>query len=222
MATDKEIINVWNDLVRIYGDDLPDLEHCPNEFAYRLKLYYYERYLNEFNKTVMQKFSSRQSYTFIKGQYVPIVMNNISDESVQELDKRKFYNQSYDFTMLGYLIDENEFEVKPAIQRVMTVMEIEEPLRKRPKIENTNPRSFDGKFLFVVGNNTLTDVMDYKVDMELDYTTNVTSFDVYINGDFYGTDVNKILINTNDTFTINVVKDNSSKDAVVNFMNKLV
>lgn len=51
MATDEEIINVWNDLVRIYGDDLPDPEHCPNEFAYRLKLYYYERVLNEFNKT---------------------------------------------------------------------------------------------------------------------------------------------------------------------------
>ena len=180
------------------------------------------RELNQMNKIVMQKFSSRQSYTFIKGQYVPIILNNVSDESVQDLDKRKYYVQTYDFTMLGYLIDENEFEVKPAIQRVMSLIEVEEPLRKRPKIENTNPRSFDSKFLFVSGNTTLTDVMDYTVDMELDFTTNVVSFDIFINGDFYGTDVNKVMINTNDVFTIEVVKQDNSKDSIVNFINKLV
>jgi hypothetical protein len=60
----------------------------------------------------MQKFSSRQAYTFIKGQYVPIVLNNISDESQMQMDARKYFIQTYDFTMLGYLIDEEEFEVQ--------------------------------------------------------------------------------------------------------------
>jgi hypothetical protein len=75
------------------------------------------RELNELNKNVLQKFSSRQAYTFIKGQYVPIILQNISDESVVDLDKRKYYVQSYDFLMMGYLIDEEEFEIKPAISR---------------------------------------------------------------------------------------------------------
>ena len=43
------------------------------------------RELNTFNKNVLQTFSSRQAYTFIKGQYVPIIMNNISDESVIDI-----------------------------------------------------------------------------------------------------------------------------------------
>ena len=30
------------------------------------------RELNQFNKTIMQKFSSRQAYTFVKGHYIPI------------------------------------------------------------------------------------------------------------------------------------------------------
>lgn len=180
------------------------------------------RELNELNKIVMQKFSSRQSYTFIKGQYVPIILNNVSDESVQDLDKRKYYIQTYEFIMLGYLIDENEFEVKPAIQRVMTLMEVEEPLRKRPKIENTNPNEFDDRFLFVVGNDVLTDVMDYMVDMTLEYTKNVDSFDVYINGDFFGTDVNRVMINTNDVLRVEVIKTDNTKEAVVKFVNKIV
>lgn len=48
--TDEEIMVVWNDMVRIHGDSLPDPIHCPNQFGYLLKLYYYERYLNEFHK----------------------------------------------------------------------------------------------------------------------------------------------------------------------------
>ena len=47
------------------------------------------RELNQLNKVIMQTFSSRQAYTFIKGQYVPIVSTNISDESVMDVDKRK-------------------------------------------------------------------------------------------------------------------------------------
>jgi len=73
------------------------------------------RELNSFNKVVLQKFSSRQAYTQIKGHYIPIIWDNVSDESVMDLEKRKYYIQSYDFTMLGLLMDEDEFEIKPAV-----------------------------------------------------------------------------------------------------------
>ena len=48
-----------------------------------------------------------------------------------DIDKRKYYIQNYDFTMLGYLIDEEEFEVKPAIQRVTQLIEIDTSTRKQ-------------------------------------------------------------------------------------------
>jgi hypothetical protein len=91
------------------------------------------RELNQLNKVVMQTFASRQAYTFIKGQYVPIVMDNVSDESQMNMESRKYYVQSYDFTMLGYLIDEDEFEVKPAIQRVTQLIEIDTSSRKQKR-----------------------------------------------------------------------------------------
>lgn len=82
------------------------------------------RDLNKFNKSVLQKFSSRQSYTTVKGHYIPIILDRISDNSpIDSLENRRFYLQSYEFTMLGFLIDAEEFEIKPAIARAMLLYE---------------------------------------------------------------------------------------------------
>jgi hypothetical protein len=181
------------------------------------------RELNQLNKVVMQTFSSRQAYTFIKGQYVPIIMNNVSDESQMSLESRKYYVQSYDFTMLGYLIDEEEFEVKPAIQRVTQLFEIDNNrLSKRRQQFPENPDNFENNFLFVVGNTTLVDVIDFTADMKLIGTENISSYDVYINNDYYGSDVDLIQITTNDVLRVQAFKNDYSLEAKIIFENKLV
>jgi hypothetical protein len=181
------------------------------------------RELNQLNKIVMQTFSSRQAYTFIKGQYVPIIMNNVSDESQLNMDSRKYYVQSYDFTMLGYLIDEEEFEVKPAIQRVTQLIELDTSTRKQRRNKYPeNPDEFEMPFLFVSGNTILTDVIDFTANMNLISTDNVDTFDVYINGDYYGSDIQNIEITTNDVLRIEVTKTESSQSALVTYENKLV
>jgi hypothetical protein len=82
------------------------------------------RDLNRFNKIVLQKFSSRQAYTTVKGHYIPIVLDSIDDSSpIDSLEERRFYIQNYKFTMLGFLIDSDEFEVKPAISRLFLMNE---------------------------------------------------------------------------------------------------
>ncbi len=181
------------------------------------------RELNQLNKVVMQTFASRQAYTFIKGQYVPIILENISDESQMTIDARKYYVQSYEFNMMGYLIDEEEFEVKPAIQRVTQLFEIETSTRKqrRPKYPE-NPDEFEMNFLFVSGNTVLSDVIDFTANMTLVSTNNVNTFDIYINGDYYGSDVQVIQITTNDILRIEVTKDDNTKEANVLYENKLV
>jgi hypothetical protein len=171
----------------------------------------------------MQKFSSRQAYTFIKGQYVPIVMNNVSDESQMSLDSRKYYVQSYDFTMLGYLIDEEEFEVKPAIARVTQLMELSgtENNKKRDKYPK-NPNEFLENYLFVVGNDTLSDMVSYTANLSFGTWSNVETYDVYINGDYFGTDVQNIQITTNDILRIDVVKTDDNLESTIQFENLLV
>jgi hypothetical protein len=181
------------------------------------------RELNQLNKVVMQTFSSRQAYTFIKGQYVPIILDNVSDESQMTMDARKYYVQNYDFTMLGYLIDEDEFEVKPAIQRITQLFELDTTTR-RPKRNKypENPNEFESNFLFVSGNTTLIDMIDFSADMSLVGTDNVDTYDVYINDDYYGSDVSVIQITTNDILRIEVTKLDNTQESKITFNSKLV
>jgi hypothetical protein len=181
------------------------------------------RELNQLNKVVMQTFSSRQAYTFIKGQYVPIILENVSDESQMTMEARKYYVQNYDFTMLGYLIDEDEFEVKPAIQRITQLIEIDTTTR-RQKIDKypKNPNEFPSEFVFVSGNTTLVDMIDFTANMSLVGTDNINTYDVYINDDYYGSDVSLIQITTNDILRIEVTKIDNTQESKITFNNKLV
>ncbi len=82
------------------------------------------RELNRFNKIILQKFASRQAYTIVKGHYIPIIMDKVEDNSpIEQIDGRRFYLQNYQFTMLGFLIDQDEFEVKPAVSRFFLMNE---------------------------------------------------------------------------------------------------
>lgn len=180
------------------------------------------RELNNFNKVVIEKFSSRQSYAQIKGHYIPIVMGNISDESVLDVEKRKYYAQSYEFTMLGFLIDENEFEVSPAISRVLQVYEVDTKIQKKQIKPNSLSGGFQTNVLFVVGNNTISQLFEYTANLSLGETINVTSFDVYINNEYYGSDLSEIQINTKDVLKIIVTKSDNTLDSTIIFNDVLV
>jgi len=183
------------------------------------------RELNTFNKNVLQTFSSRQAYTFIKGQYVPIIMNNLTDESVIDLDRRNYYMQSYDFTMLGYLIDEEEFQVKPAIARVLQLVEADTSVRqgRRAEIYPPNPNEFEYRLFYTSTNDTLIDdAVEYNIDLSLISTDNVDSWEVTINGDFYGSDLISIQLNTNDVLEVSVTKTNPALESTILYQAKLV
>lgn len=85
------------------------------------------RDLNKFNSIVHKSFQSRQSYINVKGHPMPVHLESISDESnVDDFENRRFYVQLFEMKLLGYILDENDFEVIPTISRVSTFMEIDE------------------------------------------------------------------------------------------------
>jgi hypothetical protein len=196
----------------------------PVDMKYSLKIICNRmRELNQLNKVVMQTFSSRQAYRFIKGQYVPIILDNISDESQMTLEARKYYVQSYDFTMLGYLIDEEEFEVKPAIARALQLVELDlgTPKKGRKKFPE-NPNQFQLPFIFLSGITSLTDVVDYRVNMNVNESENISYYDIFINYNYYGSDLQQLEINTNDILQIDIIKIDENKTAKLNFDCKLI
>lgn len=64
--------------------------------------------INEFNIKVNKLFRSRQCYVAPNGYYMPMVLDNISDESEYSIDDRQFYSQTYQITLKGYVIEEND------------------------------------------------------------------------------------------------------------------
>jgi hypothetical protein len=107
------------------------------------------RDLNNFNKVVMQRFTSRQDYTTVKGHYIPIILEKIDDNSpIDSSDGRRFYVQTYQFTLLGFLIDSDEFDVKPAINRTLLLNEIVNENKPKKTIIN---KGFDLTMITFVG-----------------------------------------------------------------------
>ena len=95
------------------------------------------RELNKFNQKVLQKFSSRQAYTTVKGHYIPIILDTVTDSTpLDTIDGRRYYVQNYKFTMLGFLIDSDDFEIKPAISRFFLLNEFAREGAPRKKYLN--------------------------------------------------------------------------------------
>jgi hypothetical protein len=180
------------------------------------------RELNKFNQIVLEKFSSRQSYQTIKGHYIPIVNDDISDESIMDLEKRKVYIQKYTFTMMGFLIDEDEFEVQPAVTRIFQIYETESKIKKRkPKKEVPNsPQT--ATFMYSDIDTEKEETFHYTVNMRFMGSKNVDSYSVYINGDYYGDDVLVILVNNGDVIKITINKDNPSEQSSIVFNEELL
>jgi hypothetical protein len=188
----------------------------PVDISYTVKIVCNRmRELNKFNQIILEKFASRQAYSVIKGHYIPIVMGNISDESVMDIEKRKYYVQSYEFTMLGFLIDEDEFEVSPAVTRLLQVYEFDKKSFKRSKqVENKLDVNLMN-VLFIIGNNTISQVFDYTANISIGTPINVHSFDVYINNDYYGSDLYEIQINTNDKLKFVITKNDDTLESTL-------
>lgn len=196
----------------------------PVDITYQVKIMCNRmRELNQFNKIVMQNFASRQAYAFIKGHYIPILLDSVSDEDVMDLEKRKFYIQTYNFTMLGILIDEEEFEVKPAISRTLTLTEVgTRSLGPKRKTFPENPNKFELPYRYSSSQTSIEKTLPYRVNLINTSVTNIDSYDVYINGDFFGSDLDNLEINSNDVLRVDITKTNAGQESILSWFATIV
>jgi len=164
----------------------------------------------------MQKFTSKQAYTQIKGHFMQMTLEDPTDESAKEIEKRKYYIQSYKITLKGMLIDEEEFQVSPAITRQVTLFEFDTKKRGRKvEIEPARPNSFDLDLLFVSGVTQLNEVFRYTVDLKTTTIDNVSSYSVFINNNYLGDNLPVIQITDGDTLKVIVTKTDNTKESII-------
>jgi len=180
------------------------------------------REVNTMNQRVMETFASRQAYQTINGHYIPIINDGFTDESSMDLEKRKYYVQKYDFTMMGFLIDENQFEVSPSISRTIQMYEVDQRPIKRPQKKQDPVQPQIIVLNYPIENVSQEYFFEYTCNLNYQNTVNIISYSVYINDQYYGDDVTIIQINTDDTLKIDVTKLNLGLESEISFTQVLI
>jgi len=206
------------------GSDIYKIpQPVPADFKYTVAIICNRmRDLNTLNQRVLETFASKQAYQTINGHYIPIINDAFADESVMDLEKRKYYIQKYDFTMMGFLIDEEQFEVSPAISRTFQVIETDQRNIKRKQKKQT-PIELEVITLQYLNNITTQErYFEYTCNLLFDRSVNIEEFSVYINEQYYGDNVESIQINTNDMLRIDIISSGGSEDPYLLFTQSLV
>jgi len=113
--------------------------------------------------------------------------------------------------------EDQESEPEPEQQVIQKVKKVKSKKKKR----NSETPS-DLSFSFPVNKNTFEIKVDYTTDMTISSTENIDEYTVYINEDFYGTDLQQIQVNTNDIIRINVIKKDNTQQSLIVVQQKLI
>lgn len=72
----------------------------------------YREDVNYYDEMILKEFSSRQSYTTISKNFIPVLLDEISEpKTIENIDGDKFYISKYKFQLLGFIQNENDFKI---------------------------------------------------------------------------------------------------------------
>lgn len=117
-----------NDGIRLGIDLYKVPQPTPVDITYEVRLFSGKmKNINKINRTFQRAFQSRQCYINVNGHPMPLHLENITDESnIDDFENRRYYVQMFEIKLLGYILDEEDFEVVPTINRSMVVTELME------------------------------------------------------------------------------------------------
>lgn len=174
--------------------------------------------LNKFNEKVQKTFQARQSYLNVNGHPMPLHLESIGDESnIEDFENRRFYIQMFEMKLLGYILDEDDFEVIPTINRtVITTELLEDALGPRTPIviPFVSPECLRLKYKFIKNaDETFTYINKYNATItSIDEILLISRVTIYVNSIVVLdglTVVTPFEIKNNDVITITVVKDSN-------------
>jgi hypothetical protein len=155
---------------------------------------------------------------------MPVFLKGSSEEHETDMEKTNFLVRIHNISLRGFIIDENDFEVAPAISRLLQVFEVDTKTTKNPKkkIINDNPNIYDTTFLYSSGVTEVSKKINLNVNLSFQSDTNIESYDVYINNNYYGASLTTIEINSGDDIRIVVVKTDNTKEGKLLFTTKIL
>jgi hypothetical protein len=177
--------------------------------------------LNEFNMMMHEKFSELHCYIFPNGHSMPMKLKNISDESEYTVDDRQYFAQTYDILLMGYIIDEDSFdiEVKPIVtlrciggdvQRRNAQVEIEE-FEILDTCADSEERYYNQPMKVTISydkcdKSTCEFTMDCKMIFTKITGENIKSYVIKSNDNVLVLDENGFLVNDGDVISLKIVR----------------
>lgn len=171
--------------------------------------------LNKFNSNVHKTFQSRQSYINVKGHPMPVHLESISDESnIDDFENRRFYIQQFEMTLLGYILDENDFEVIPTINRGIAFVELETNNKSNKVIWKSSLSKINELVYTFIFNANSESQFNFTTPYSIDFSqliniVELSDISIAVNnvGVFDGLVLNNILhVNQGDVITISITK----------------
>lgn len=92
--------------------------------------------LNEFNQLMHNEFKSLQCYIRPNGHYMPMTLENVSDESEYAIDDRRYYSQSFEVKLMAYIIRREDFKVSKIPSRFVVKMNNARVKTKKTKLSD--------------------------------------------------------------------------------------
>lgn len=151
-------------------------------------------YLNQFNQKINKLFAARQYYIRPNGHFIPMVIDEISDETAYSISDRKFYVQSVTINLMAYIIENNDFEVKKYPKRTNLSLNGNHYQKNKPCVEIEeidNPiknKTLNVNIKFPTYHNKIEFEFDTDMNVEKVYTENVRSIRIMVNDILYYTE----------------------------------
>ena len=151
-------------------------------------------YLNQFNQKINKLFAARQYYIRPNGHFIPMVIDEISDETAYSISDRKFYVQSVTINLMAYIIENNDFEVKKYPKRTNLSLNGNQYQKNKPCVEIEeidNPiknKTLNVNIKFPTYHNKIEFEFDTDMNVEKVYTENVRSIRIMVNDILYYTE----------------------------------
>lgn len=98
----------------------------PIDITYEIRLFSdFSRDLNKFDEKFMRQFQDLQFYISVKGHYMPMFLEGSSEEHETDIEKTNYLVKIYNVKLRGFIINEEDFEITRANERIIKVTEID-------------------------------------------------------------------------------------------------
>ena len=186
--------------------------------------------LNDFNLLMNDKFKSIDCYIRPNGHFIPMKLNEISDESEYNIDNRTYYSQNYSITVMAYIMPRDSFKVEEVPELKFIGFEGDKKGDSYAEIEEL-PCHMEKPEVFELGFQPVNIKIhiskcstNYKFTIDTNFKTkeiiidNIRSYKLYINDNEININKENIIINNGDEVKIkNIIRFKTFEDSEIIF-----